>query len=546
MTGSPQDAQPATLALRFRDLSIRDTVEAHNVIAREHGYVWWGWWNKPDERTPREVFASLMRRIKDTGEPVEIFLVDSGHDLLYTARLEEIVVAPGLQEDERALTPEPERTPAYYRETPYRVWFKFRGEIEERPPSTIREFSYDEVPEEVFVADPHQHRYDGKRVESLQEMLSRRHRTIYFLRTFAEGDKEGELQFEAPDEPKSFQLQPVIGSSDYILLLSDLHFSDGGQHQFALRADVGEPDLFNVIKEDIDAHFPDRPPTAIIVSGDLTWHGSADEFEHARTFLSRLKSAWSLDWSQFVIVPGNHDITWLTDDHGGAGRPAVAEAEGAYRRFFAQALRFNAPEELSLGRRYLLDTFVPVDVVGVNSCRLERDEYRGYGYVGLEQLRRAFDAMGWGKGSEPGPKVRVLVLHHHVVPVVPREKLGATNYSLTLDAGELLYTALEYGVDLIVHGHQHKPFVAGFSRYVETGDIPRGRTVVIHGAGSVGVATPHLPAGVGNAYSILRFDHKGLNISIRERSAEHGSAFRESWMATLTRTPHGFRAESEA
>ena len=529
------------MALRFRDLSIEDTVGAHNTIAAEHGYVWWGWWNKPEERTPTEVFASLARTIEQTGEPVEIFLVDSGHERLYLGRLRQIEVTPGLQGDERGLTPEADRTPAYYRETPYRVWFKFEGEIEEREQAMIRDFSYQEVPEGLFVADRHQDRYDGKRVESLEEMLSRRHRTIYFLRQFAAGDKEGELQFEAAEDPKPFQVVPVAGSSDYALLLSDLHFSEAGQHQFALSADVGAPDLFNVLKEDIETHFPDRPPVAVIVSGDLTWHGAADEFEHAREFLSRLRSAWGLDWSQFVVVPGNHDITWLTDDEGEAGGPARPEAEDAYRRFFAQALRFNAPEQLSLGRRYLFGNFVPIDVIAVNSCRLERDAYRGYGYVGVDQLREAFDAMGWEKGSDPGPKVRVLVLHHHVVPVVPREELGAPNYSLTLDAGELLYTALEYGVDLILHGHQHKPFVAGFSRYVENDDIERQRALAIHGAGSVGVATAHLPAGVGNAYSILRFDHGRLNISIRERSAEHGSAFREAWSADLTRTTHGFR-----
>ena len=279
----------------------------------------------------------------------------------------------------------------------------------------------------------------------------------------------------------------------------------------------------------------------MIVSGDLTWHGTAPEFDYTREFLSRLRSAWSLEWSQFVVVPGNHDITWIRGDAATGGQPAGPEAEAAYRRFFGQALRFPAPDQLCLGRRYLLGNFVPVDVVAVNSCRLEREAYRGFGFVGLDQLRLAFDAMGWTKGSEAGPKVRVLVLHHHVVPVVPREDLGAPSYSLTLDAGELLYTALEYGVDLVVHGHQHKPFIAGFSRYVGNNDIQRERSLTIHGAGSIGVATGHLQPGIGNAYSILRFDHRSLELSIRERSPEHGSAFREAWSAVLGRAAHGFR-----
>lgn len=336
------------MALRFRDLSIEDTVGAHNAIAREHGYVWWGWWNKPEEHTPRPVLASLETAIRESG-PVEIFLVDSGHEGLYSARLREIHVTPGVQEDQRGATPKPDRTPAYYRDTPYRVWFKFEGQIEERDPETIRGFSYEEVPEDVFVADRHQDRYGGKRVESLEEMLSRRHRTIYFLRPFAAGDREGELQFEAAEDPKPFQIMPIVGKSDYLLLLSDLHFNQTGHHQFALRAEVGTPDLFNVLKEDVDTHFPDRPPVAVIVSGDLTWLGTPDEFEHAREFLSRLRSAWGLDWSQFVVVPGNHDITWLTEADGEAGRPAGPQAEEAYRLSFPRRFDSTLPSSSVLG-----------------------------------------------------------------------------------------------------------------------------------------------------------------------------------------------------
>lgn len=546
---SPYDApmpEPTTIALRFRDLSIADTVEAHNAIAREHGYVWWGWWNKPEERTPREVLATLETAINETAAPVEVFLVDSGHERLYAAQLRQVFVAPGVQVDDRATTPEPERTPAYYRETSYRVWLMFEGEIQPRDPEDIRQYSYQEVSEELFVADRHQDRYDGKRVESLAEMLSRRHRTIYFLRPFADGDREGEIQFEAAEDPKPFQIVPVLGGSDYVLLMSDLHFTDEGHHQFALTAAPGVPDLFNVLKEDIENQFPDRPPAAVVVSGDVSWRGRATEFETAREFLSRLKSAWDLDWSQFIIVPGNHDIAWTTNADGSPGSPAGPVAEQAYRRFLAQALHLEVPDQLSLGRRYLLDNFVPIDIVAVNSCRLERDEYRGYGFVGADQLTSAFESMGWTAGGEPGPKLRILVLHHHVVPVVPLEEPGAARYSLTLDAGELLYTALEHGVDLILHGHQHKPFVAGFSRYVPTEEFPLQRAITIHGAGSVGVATNHLPAGVGNAYSILRFNHDAVTVSIRERSPEHGAAFRESWKAVLSCTPDGLVARRGA
>ena len=194
----PLPPQPTTVALRFRDLSIGDTVAQHNEIAAEHGHVWWGWWNKPEERTPVEVFRAFDATIAASHEPIQVFLVDSGHNRLYTAALGHIHVTPGLQEDARGPSPQPGRTPAYYRNTPYRVWFRFDGQILEQDKTLIRDYSYQEVAEDLFVVDKHQDRYDGKRVESVEEMLSRRHRTIYFLRPFVQGDGRASCSSTSP------------------------------------------------------------------------------------------------------------------------------------------------------------------------------------------------------------------------------------------------------------------------------------------------------------------------------------------------------------
>jgi predicted phosphodiesterase len=540
MPQPPTQPQPETMALRFRDFGV-DTIAEHNAIAAERGRVWWGWWNKPQERMPRAVLASFEQAIQQTG-PLQIFLVDSGMERLFTVRLRGIAVAPGLQEDARIPPPEPELAPAYYRDREWRVWFEFEGEIEQLLDEAIREFSYSEVPAEVFVDEPQMERYDGKRVYSVREMLGRRHRTIYFLRRYQEGDPEYEIQLAVPDYPVPFSTIAHATRSNLIVLLSDLHFSaDRANHEFALVSQAGDADLLEVLDEDIRSNFGDLQPAAVILSGDLTWKGDADEFEYARRFVSRLHSIWGLDWSQILTIPGNHDITW-TGAPGAAGLPAGAEAESAYRTFVSQGLRFNPNEHLSMGRRFLLDNFIPVDVLALNSVRLESETYRGFGFVGPDQLEHGFNAMGWEKGSEPGPKLRILALHHHVVPVVPLEKPGAQSYSLTLDAGELLYRALEHGVDIVIHGHQHKPFAAGYSRMIPRATAVSSRLLAIHGAGSIGVAASKLPAGVRNAYTMLRVDGDGIDVLVRDRSEEHGHAFRDGWTARLDRTPHGYRA----
>lgn len=525
---------PSTVALRFRDFGVK-TVDEHNAIAHEKGSVWWGWWNKPEERPPRDLLESFVARISEE-EGVEVFLVDSGTSRLYSTRLVEIAVT-GLGEE--TITPEEsDLIPDYYRERPWKVWFRIKA-IQEEDVARIRAFSYQELPGDALVEDPNADAYDGKRVHSLQEMLDRRHRTMYFLRPRREGDREAEVQLVAPDHPEPFATIARSVPSSYVLVLSDLHFSEAN-HEFALVGEVGNPDLFTILDSEIRTQLGGKP-AAVLLAGDLTWEGSQNEFEIARTLVSTLQSVWDLHWSQVLAIPGNHDITWLSNG-GQAGQPSGAQAEANYRAFVSQAFKFPSPDHLCMGRRLLLDNFVPVDLVAVNSCRLESEEYRGYGYVGADQLRYAFEQMGWTPGPDPGPRFRVLALHHHVVPVTPVEKLGAENYSLTLDAGQLLFMALEYGVDIIVHGHQHQPFAGGISRMVAGGPFTPTRLLPIHGVGSVGVERSHLGTIGRNAYSILRFEPDGVSVTVRARSEQVGHGFDDYWDYKLERTTDGLRA----
>jgi predicted phosphodiesterase len=191
---------------------------------------------------------------------------------------------------------------------------------------------------------------------------------------------------------------------------------------------------------------------------------------------------------------------------------------------------------------------MPVDIVAVNSSQLESRHFAGYGFVSRGQLVGAAEAMGWTRGPEKGPKLRLLVLHHHVVPVVPQEEIFNPDqrYSLTLDAAEFLYTALEFGVDLIVHGHQHQPFAAAYSRVERTGVIARGRRVAVQGAGSAGVRRDSIPDSFGrNTYCIYEIGETAVKVVIRT-SSEVLNGFGADWEYTLTRDAAGLTPTSEA
>ncbi|HTX46900.1 MAG TPA: hypothetical protein VMD48_11490, partial [Solirubrobacteraceae bacterium] len=162
--------------------------------------------------------------------------------------------------------------------------------------------------------------------------------------------------------------------------------------------------------------------------------------------------------------------------------------------------------------------------------------FAGYRFVSREQLVNAAEAMGWTPGAEAGPKLRVLVLHHHVVPVVPQEEIFNPDerYSLTLDAAQLLYTALEYGVDLVVHGHQHQPFSASYGRREKEATLPPGRQLAIQAAGSAGVQVAYIPAFGRNSYCVYEISERGVKVLIRAAS-ENIDGFGAYWDYTLDR-----------
>ena len=524
---------PTTVALRFRDLA-GPTIPEHRGRIDQKGTVWWAWWAKPEEKIPRDFLADLTDRL-ESGEDIWLFLVDSGNHLVYRAKLRAIKVAEGSQP---IGSPDKESTPEYYAEQEYRVWFEFLA-IEDADEQQLRDFSYDELPQGTFDEDPAREDFNGKRVFDVGELLGR-HRTMYFLRPAEATDPAHKVSLGASERTAPFMTRSIEVPSEYILHLSDLHFGD--HHSFPLETNPPNRNLAIRVIDDLKSLYGETPPAAVILSGDFTWFGTVAEFEKAATFIDELQSVYKLHPSRFVVCPGNHDIQWA-DPEAGQYAPkapvtrARSAAESHYRQFAQNALQLTFPaESLAMGRRFLLSNFMPVDIVAVNSSRLETRHFAGYGFVSREQVVAAANAMGWTAGAEAGPKLRVLVLHHHVVPVVPQEEIFNPDqrYSLTLDAAQLLYTALEYGVDLIVHGHQHQPFSASYGRREKAAVLPPGRQLAIQAVGSAGVEVAHIPAFGRNSYCVYEIAEREVKVLIRAAS-EDIDGFGADWEYTLER-----------
>lgn len=154
-------------------------------------------------------------------------------------------------------------------------------------------------------------------------------------------------------------------------------------------------------------------PDAVVVTGDLTEQGFRQEYKTARAFIDLI------DCQNLIVVPGNHDSRHVGHVH-------FEEMFGARNNF------------LKLG---------DMSIVGVDSSEPDLDD----GRIGRERY-------GWIKDNLKSSKWKVLAVHHHLLPVpgTGRER------NIIFDAGDLLQVLVEAGVNFVLSGHKHVPYVWRF------------------------------------------------------------------------------------
>ena len=186
-----------------------------------------------------------------------------------------------------------------------------------------------------------------------------------------------------------------------IAQLSDVHVGGARYREEVLRTAIDE----------INAAQPDL----VVVAGDLTDDGYPDQYPLARAELDAIACP------EVVYIPGNHDARNV-----------------GY-------LRFEDTFGTRDSRRRLQAGGLDVALVAVDSSKPDIDE----GEIGREHY-------GWIEEGFAGESdLRVFVCHHHLVPV-PGTGLERNQ---VLDAGDVLALLRRCGVDLVLSGHRHVPYV---------------------------------------------------------------------------------------
>lgn len=171
----------------------------------------------------------------------------------------------------------------------------------------------------------------------------------------------------------------------------------------------------------------------IVVSGDVATRAWPHEFRQAKAFLDRVR-----EHAPLLIVPGNHDTAWWFGVLN-IGIPPLIHA--AYRHYISPDL------EPTL--------HVPgITIVGLNSSP-------GIQLHTLTKRPRDLSVRGALRDSQladakarfaaaPADNLKVLVVHHNVVPGELSRRWGMTRHEHMLDS------IADSGADLVLSGHDHQ------------------------------------------------------------------------------------------
>jgi Icc protein len=215
---------------------------------------------------------------------------------------------------------------------------------------------------------------------------------------------------------------------------------------------VGSPFFVPNLMNRVIVELNDMEPDAVILTGDLTAEGYRQEYKTCLAYLSRINAP-------LYVIPGNHDARNV-----------------GYLHF----------EEL-IGERYWVQDVRGVRVVGADSSEPDINE----GQIGrhrYEWIREGFAAPA---------DLKVFAIHHHLLPIpgTGRER------SVVNDSGDLLEVLISSGVDVVLSGHKHVPYVW------------RLENMYIANAGTV--ASLRLRGYTKPCYNVLEYEGDEVKISRR-------------------------------
>jgi 3',5'-cyclic AMP phosphodiesterase CpdA len=224
-----------------------------------------------------------------------------------------------------------------------------------------------------------------------------------------------------------------------IVQISDLHIGS----QFL-------QEKFDALVQEVN----DICPDVIVVTGDITNEGLMKEYEKCKSLLTKFNT------KRIITISGNHDYR--------------NTGYLLFKKFFP----FQTINELD-------DDVV---LVTLGTARPDRNE----GEVGYRQnlwLERTM--------KKYQDRVKILAMHHHLIAI---PDTGSDQLTV-IDAGDVLRTILDTGVNLVLCGHKHRPWIWNFDNLMVV---------------NAGTATSERVRGFfENTYNIITISNKTVKVDLK-------------------------------
>jgi 3',5'-cyclic AMP phosphodiesterase CpdA len=212
-----------------------------------------------------------------------------------------------------------------------------------------------------------------------------------------------------------------------------------------------------------------RPPSLVVVSGDLTQRARRAQFSAAREFLDQISAPR-------LVVPGNHDIP-----------------------LFDLVRRFRAP--FSRYQRFISSELDPVYtdadlvVLGLNTARPTTWQTGQVSAQQRDRLKQVF--------SKDDLRIKILVTHHPLLPFSAQGNRAIDFHS----AEETIADCRRQGVEILLSGHFHRANMSGTDlNSVSAGD--RLTSIL------AGTAISRRVRGEANSFNWITIDEENIRLDV--------------------------------
>lgn len=307
-----------------------------------------------------------------------------------------------------------------------------------------------------------------------------------------------------------------------ILHLSDFHIRKENRFEYdELCKNINDAIGKANKKYDLDLN-----PNIVLVTGDFTETGNADEYKWFKEGFSKLLQLSCFSNVEYVLlVPGNHDFSWSLEETRADNYVNMCkELEKGLSVVADEDLQRVANDNL-IKHIYIKSDNKGLLLIGMNTMKIDSPKKPGLGYFSKEQLRIVADIISEYKKKEISKTQIFVAFHHHLLPVavVERDTLDDTHkYSITLDARRALNTFLENNVEFAVHGHQHQPSMVTWK------DDEREEENVVHVI-AAGCLAGKAYAGEGARNSFMLYSVNDNDVAVYKAQTTNNDSDEYEW-----------------